>query len=46
MEGERSRDDRANGFFETRKISEFTKSIGSSRLWIEKKLGREDPSNN
>ena len=36
MEGERSRDDRAKGFFEIRKISVFTKSIGSSRLWIEK----------
>ena len=31
-----SRDDRAKGFFEIRKISVFTKSIGSSRLWIEK----------
>jgi hypothetical protein len=36
MEGERSRDDRAKGFFEIRKISVFTKSIGRSRLWIEK----------
>ena len=36
MEDERSRDDRAKGFFEIRKISVFTKSIGSSRLWIEK----------
>ena len=36
MEGERSRDDRAKGFFEIRKISVFTKSIGRSWLWIEK----------
>ena len=36
MEGERSRDDRAKGFFEIRKISVFTKSIVRSRLWIEK----------
>jgi len=36
LEGERSRDDRAKGFFEIRKISVFTKSIGRSRLWIEK----------
>jgi len=34
--GERSRDDRAKGFFEIRKISVFTKSIGSFRLWFEK----------
>jgi len=56
MEGERSRDDRARGFFEIRKNlsknllqqvylmlrcfisskSVFSKSIGRSRLWIDK----------
>jgi len=56
MEGERSRDDRAKGFFEIRKNlsknflqqvylmlrcfisskSVFSKSIGRSRLWIDK----------
>ena len=36
VEGERARDDRAKDFLEIRKISVFTKSIGRSRLWIEK----------